>query len=71
LRNAINELRKTTMKGLPPTVTSIGGRDCGVRSVGGLIDLQVAAPKEMGGQGDKTNREELFAQGTPLAPTVP
>ena len=51
------------MKGLPPTVTSIGGRDRGVRSVGGLIDLQVAAPKEMGGQGDKTNREELFAAG--------
>ena len=31
-----------------PTVTSIGGRDGSVRSVDGLIDLQVAIPNEMG-----------------------
>jgi Ohr subfamily peroxiredoxin len=46
-----------------PTVTSIGGRDGRVRSADGLIDLQVAVPKEMGGPGGKTNPEELFAAG--------
>jgi Ohr subfamily peroxiredoxin len=46
-----------------PTVTSIGGRDGSVRSADGLIDLQVAIPKEMGGTGGKTNPEELFAAG--------
>jgi Ohr subfamily peroxiredoxin len=46
-----------------PTVTSIGGRDGSVRSADGLIDLQVAKPKEMGGPGGKTNPEELFAAG--------
>ena len=46
-----------------PTVTSIGGRDGSVRSADGLIDLQVAFPKEMGGPGGKTNPEALFAAG--------
>jgi lipoyl-dependent peroxiredoxin len=46
-----------------PAVTSIGGRDGSVRSADGLIDLQVAVPKEMGGPGGKTNPEELFAAG--------
>ena len=46
-----------------PTVTSIGGRDGSLRSADGLIDLQVAVPKEMGGPGGKTNPEELFAAG--------
>lgn len=46
-----------------PTVTSISGRDGSVRSDDGLIDLQVALPKEMGGPGGKTNPEELFAAG--------
>jgi Ohr subfamily peroxiredoxin len=46
-----------------PTVTSIGGRDGSVRSADGLIDLQVAVPKEMGGPGGQTNPEELFAAG--------
>src|ERR1700682_6362300 len=46
-----------------PTVTSIGGRDGNVCSADGLIDLQVAPPKEMGGPGGKTNPEELFAAG--------
>jgi Ohr subfamily peroxiredoxin len=46
-----------------PTVTSTGGRDGGIRSADGLIDLQVAVPKEMGGPGGKTNPEELFAAG--------
>ncbi len=46
-----------------PTVTSFGGRDGSVRSADGLIDLQVAVPKEMGGPGGKTNLEEPFAAG--------
>ena len=46
-----------------PTITSTGGRDGGVRSADGFIDLQVAVPKEMGGPGGKTNPEELFAAG--------
>ena len=46
-----------------PTITSTGGRDGGIRSADGLIDLQVAVPKEMGGPGGKTNPEELFAAG--------
>jgi osmotically inducible protein OsmC len=46
-----------------PTVISIGGRDGSVRNADGLIDLQVALPKEMGGPGGKTNPEELFAAG--------
>jgi len=46
-----------------PTVTSLGGRDGNVRSADGLLDLQLAPPKEMGGLGGKTNPEELFAAG--------
>ena len=48
-----------------PTVTSIGGRDGSVRSADGLIDLQVAVPKEMGGPGlpNTTTPEHLFAAG--------
>lgn len=46
-----------------PTVTSIGGRGGSVHSAEGLIDLQVAVPKEMGEPGGKTNPEELFAAG--------
>jgi Ohr subfamily peroxiredoxin len=45
------------------SVTSTGGRDGAVRSADGLIDLKVALPKEMGGQGGATNPEELFAAG--------
>lgn len=43
--------------------TSIGGRDGSVRSPTGTIDLNVKLPKEVGGPGDGTNPEELFAAG--------
>jgi osmotically inducible protein OsmC len=46
-----------------PKVISTGGRHGTVRSADGLLDLQVAIPKEMGGPGGKTNPEELFAAG--------
>jgi len=45
------------------TVTSTGGRDGGVKSDDGLIDLQLALPKGLGGPGGKTNPEQLFAAG--------
>jgi osmotically inducible protein OsmC len=55
--------RSSKIRYRTPTVTSLGGRDGSVRSADGLVDLQVAIPKEMGGPGGKTNPEELFAAG--------
>jgi osmotically inducible protein OsmC len=46
-----------------PAVTSVGGRAGTVRSGDGLLELQVAIPKEMGGPGEKLNPEMLFAAG--------
>jgi Ohr subfamily peroxiredoxin len=46
------------------TVTSTGGRDGAVRSADGVLELQLALPKELGGPGGaKTNPEQLFAAG--------
>lgn len=46
------------------SVTSTGGRDGAVRSADGVLDLQLAVPKELGGPGGpKANPEELFAAG--------
>jgi Ohr subfamily peroxiredoxin len=46
------------------TVTSTGGRDGAVKSADGVLDLQLAVPKELGGPGGaKPNPEELFAAG--------
>ena len=39
------------------------GRNGHVRSDDGLLDTDVAVPKEMGGAGGKTNPEQLFAAG--------
>ena len=39
------------------------GRSGHVRSSDGLLDLDLAPPKEMGGQGGATNPEQLFAAG--------
>ena len=39
------------------------GRDGHVISTDGLIDADVAVPKEMGGAGGATNPEQLFAAG--------
>jgi len=45
-------------------VTSTGeGRNGHVRSSDGLVDFDVARPKEMGGEGGATNPEQLFAAG--------
>ncbi|WP_242917486.1 organic hydroperoxide resistance protein [Pontibacter liquoris] len=44
-------------------VTATGGRRGHVKSSDGIIDMQLAMPTHMGGQGDKTNPEQLFAAG--------
>ena len=44
-------------------VTAIGGRHGTVRSEDGLLALDLAIPKEMGGKGGATNPEQLFAAG--------
>ncbi|GAC1375100.1 MAG: organic hydroperoxide resistance protein [Acidimicrobiales bacterium] len=44
--------------------TAWGGREGRVASSDGVVDVQLAIPKEMGGPGgDKTNPEQLFAAG--------
>jgi Ohr subfamily peroxiredoxin len=43
--------------------TSTGGRDGKTRTSDGLLDLQLAVPKEMGGPGGGLNPEQLFACG--------
>ncbi len=45
------------------TVTAIGGRNGAVRSTDGLLDLKLAVPKGLGGNGGATNPEQLFAAG--------
>lgn len=44
-------------------VTAVGGRSGNVRSDDGLLDLRLALPKALGGNGDATNPEQLFAAG--------
>ena len=44
-------------------LTTGDGRDGHARSSDGRLDLQLTIPKEMGGSGDGTNPEQLFAIG--------
>ena len=44
-------------------VTAEGARHGHVRSSDGLLDHDLALPPGMGGRGDKTNPEQLFAAG--------
>src|SRR5579863_5630499 len=44
-------------------VTASGGRHGHIRSEDGLLDLRLALPRELGGKGDATNPEQLFAGG--------
>jgi lipoyl-dependent peroxiredoxin len=49
-----------------PTYTAIAtssGRDSRAVTSDGRLDVQLALPKEMGGTGDGTNPEQLFAAG--------
>ena len=43
--------------------TAVGGRNGTVSSDDGLLDLQLALPQALGGKGDATNPEQLFAAG--------
>jgi Ohr subfamily peroxiredoxin len=46
------------------TATATGGRHGRIRSSDGVLDLQLAHPKELGGPGGAaTNPEQLFAAG--------
>ena len=44
-------------------VTAKGGRHGSVRSEDGLLKLNLALPKSLGGNGGATNPEQLFAAG--------
>jgi lipoyl-dependent peroxiredoxin len=44
-------------------VTASGGRHGSIRSEDGLLDLRLALPRALGGRGDATNPEQLFAGG--------
>ena len=45
------------------TAINTGGRRGHVRTDDGMLDFDVAMPKEIGGPGGKTNPEQLFAAG--------
>jgi Ohr subfamily peroxiredoxin len=44
-------------------VTATGGRHGSIRSDDGLLNLKLALPRTLGGKGDATNPEQLFAGG--------
>lgn len=45
------------------TATAIGGRDGRAKSDDGKLEVAIAPPKELGGNGAGTNPEQLFAAG--------
>jgi osmotically inducible protein OsmC len=44
-------------------VTATGGRHGQIHSEDGLLDMKLALPRQLGGKGDATNPETLFAGG--------
>jgi Ohr subfamily peroxiredoxin len=44
-------------------VAATGGRHGHIRSEDGLLDVKLALPRQLGGRGDATNPETLFAGG--------
>jgi osmotically inducible protein OsmC len=44
-------------------VTATGSRHGQIRSDDGLLDMKLALPRQLGGRGDATNPEQLFAGG--------
>ena len=44
-------------------VTAIGGRHGEIHSEDGLLHMRLALPRQLGGKGDATNPETLFAGG--------
>jgi osmotically inducible protein OsmC len=54
----------TSMSALYTTkVAASGGRHGQIHSEDGLLDLRLALPRQLGGRGDATNPETLFAGG--------
>ncbi len=45
------------------TATATGGRDGSARTSDGALDVKLALPKELGGNGNGNNPEQLFAAG--------
>ena len=45
------------------SATATGGRDGRAKTKDGALDVKLAVPKEMGGNGDGNNPEQLFAAG--------
>ncbi|WP_420145168.1 organic hydroperoxide resistance protein [Sphingobium sp.] len=45
------------------TATATGGRDGHARTADGSFDVKLATPKELGGNGEGNNPEQLFASG--------
>src|SRR6201984_2898960 len=43
--------------------TATGGRHGHIRGEDGLLDMKLALPRSLGGKGDATNPEQLFAGG--------
>ena len=43
--------------------TAVGGRNGSVSTDDGLLDLQLSLPTALGGKGEATNPEQLFAAG--------
>lgn len=42
---------------------AVGGREGRAQTPDGLLDIKLAVPKELGGPGNATNPEQLFAAG--------
>ena len=64
MNNPMNTQPETTPNALYTTkVTATGGRHGHIRSEDGLLDLKLALPRQLGGKGDATNPEQLFAGG--------
>lgn len=53
----------TITKDYTAEVTNTGGRKGHIKSSDGILDFPVSMPKEIGGNGDHTNPEQLFAAG--------
>lgn len=45
------------------TAVATGGRDGRARTIDGSFEVKLATPKELGGNGDGNNPEQLFASG--------
>ncbi|TDW86778.1 Ohr family peroxiredoxin [Kribbella sp. VKM Ac-2566] len=56
-------MNPTTMNPTYTAVATSSGRDARAVTADGLLDVQLALPKELGGTGDGLNPEQLLAAG--------